>query len=1128
MLAGVAVATVAPAYADDPVPGAQTVGDSLFPNQGNGGYDVSHYDIDFRVDVTVSGTHNAQSSTNLPNAQATIQAATTGPPLSSFSLDFQGSSTNLAGSTLNVDSVTVNGVAASFTRTENTTTSNATTDVHKLVVTPATPVDGAFTTVVTYHGAPVRHQDTDGSSEGWNNTTDGATFLNQPVGSMTLFPNNNTPRDKATYTFTINAPTTLTSSNLATGGGTPHPAGVVSNGELVSKTVNGDRTTWVWDEAEPMASELSLVSVGRYDIYESDIHLELSNRTIHEWTFIDPAISQANQTTTLSTRAQLKALLDFYETKYGPYPGNSTGLVTDVVPSAINYALETQDRPFFPNAASRGTTYHEIMHQWWGDAVAPTDWNDITLNEGPAQYSEFQFPYEGAGSTNTSTETANFNLYTSRSPTSGTFSVAPAAMTQASQLFGSQVYEKGSMTLEALRTLIGAADFETLMRSYQTTYGGGQIAGRRTAAFEAMAESISGRDLTAFFNAWWYTTGKPPWPAKFNLSLTGPSALVAPLTPVTYTLTSRNTGKVAQTGSIVSVDLSDVLDDTTVVTLPANSSLDGNTLTWNVPSTAVGATSTADLQLLVKPTALGSTLAAVASATTLGGTCIDCAPSVVVGALPVLPSLAPLISGTATVGNQLTATTTGWLLGTLFDYQWLVDDTPVAGATSSTYTPPASAAGLAVKVRVTGSNALLAPVTLISAPTAAVAKATLASSAPTISGTQQAGLPLTVDPGAWEPGTVFTYQWTNGGANISGATGPLYYPTAGQTVAVTVTGTKFGFNNLTRTSTTTTAPIPAGALNSTPTPTFNATPKVGTVLVPALGLWDDGTTLTFQWAVNGVNVTGGAGTGATFTPTVAQLGGTVTVAVTGSKPGLPPVTRPSAPSAPIDLGTQVLQPTPTITGTAKVAAPLTAVPGTWDSGTTLALQWTVDGSNVAGATTSTYTPVAADLGKPITVKVTSTRNGYTTVTKESVASAPVALGDLVLTPTPTFGGASPQVGVTFTADPGTWDSGVSIAYQWTADGTDIPGATAINYVVGVGDLGKAIAVKVTGSKAGYNSVTKTSSGRLCHRAGRPGFYPGPDHHGYAAGGPVTHGGPGDVGRRGGPRLPVDRRRHRRP
>ena len=57
------------------------------------------------------------------------------------------------------------------------------------------------------------------------------------------------------------------------------------------------------------------------------------------------------------------------------------------------------------------------------------------------------------------------------------------------------------------------------MRQYQLTYGSGQITGRRTAVFEDLAESISGRDLTAFFQTWWFTTGKPAWPAKFNLGL---------------------------------------------------------------------------------------------------------------------------------------------------------------------------------------------------------------------------------------------------------------------------------------------------------------------------------------------------------------------------------------------------------------------------------------------------------------------------------------------------------------------------------------------------------------------------------------------------------------------------------
>ncbi|KQW49401.1 hypothetical protein ASC77_12080 [Nocardioides sp. Root1257] len=1066
----------APAFAADPVAGAQTAGDSLFPNQGNGGYDVSHYDINFRVDVAIATTHNGPSTTNLPNATATIDATTTGAPLSSYSFDFQGTSTTLAASTLNVDSVTVNGVPATFERIENTTIPDATTDKHKLVITPASPVSGEFTTVVKYSGQPVVHRDTDNSIEGWNNTVDGATFVNQPVGSMTLFPNNDTPRDKATYTWTVNAPTTLSTSNIAVGGDRTYQAGVVSNGELLSRTPSDDgtRTTWVWDQKEQQASELSFFSVGRYDIYTSDIVLA-SGRTIPEWTFIDPALSQANQATTLGTRAQLKALLDFYETKYGPYPGNSTGLVTDNT-TGINYALETQDRPFFPSSASRGTTYHEIMHQWWGDAVAPTDWNDITLNEGPAQYSEFQFPYESAGSSTTTTEQQNFALYTSRSATSGTFAVAPAAMTDAGDLFGQQVYEKGSFTLEALRTAIGAADFETLMRQYQQTYGGGQISGRRTAAFEAMAESISGRDLSSFFQTWWFTSGKPAWPVKFNLDLAGPTTQVNAGDAVTYTLSARNTGKVAMpaSGTVITVDLADVLDDASIGTLPAGTTLDGTTLTWTVPATALSATSSVAIPVTVNSATTGNTLKAVARASTLGGTCLDCAPSVTVGTAPISPAPVPTITGgTPTVGAPLTADTTGWADGTAFAYQWFVDGTPVPGATSASYTPTFDAVGLAATVKVTGTQAGFNSTSTTSAATGAIGRATMATSTPTIVGTPQAGQPLTVSTGTWTPGTVFTYAWRNNGTAITGATGPVYYPTAGQVVSVTVTGTRSGFTTASSTSAATDA-VPAGpALAQTPTPVLDGTPKVGAPFEPSLGLWDTGTVLTFQWAANGTNVTGAAGTGATITPTAAQLGRTLTLTVTGTKPGLTPVVRVTASgSAPIANGTQVLQPTPTITGTPRAGSASTGVPGTWDSGTTRTYQWLVDGTPVDGATTTSYTPTLDQIGKALTFQVTSKKTAYDDVVKTSAPSTIVGLAQ-TLTPKPTITG-TPKVDVVLAADPGTWDDGTTLAYQWFADGDAVDGATGSTYTPGAGQAGAVITVAVTSTKAGYETATRTS------------------------------------------------------
>ena len=68
-----AVITAAPAYAVDPVAGGQTASppDSLFPNQGNSGYDVSHYDINFAADFTPSTTNGAVGTSTI-NATTTV------------------------------------------------------------------------------------------------------------------------------------------------------------------------------------------------------------------------------------------------------------------------------------------------------------------------------------------------------------------------------------------------------------------------------------------------------------------------------------------------------------------------------------------------------------------------------------------------------------------------------------------------------------------------------------------------------------------------------------------------------------------------------------------------------------------------------------------------------------------------------------------------------------------------------------------------------------------------------------------------------------------------------------------------------------------------------------------------
>jgi hypothetical protein len=124
---------------------------------------------------------------------------------------------------------------------------------------------------------------------------------------------------------------------------------------------------------------------------------------------------------------------------------------------------------------------------------------------------------------------------------------------------------------------------------------------------------------------------------------------------------------------------------------------------------------------------------------------------------------------------------------------------------------------------------------------------------------------------------------------------------------------------------------------------------------------------------------------------------------------------------------------------------------------------------------STYTPGAADVGKVVTVKVTGTKPGFTPATKESAPTAAVAKGTLALTPTPTVIG-TPRFGQTLTAGPGTWDPGVTFTYQWLADGIPVAGAVGSGYLLKVSDVGRSIVVFVTGSRAGYSSVTRISGG----------------------------------------------------
>jgi aminopeptidase N len=459
-------------------PGSPGIGDPYYPDYGNGGYDVGHYDIRLRY----------WPSTDQLTGTTTILATAT-QDLTSFDLDF----------VLDVSSVRVNNRPASYARQGD----------HELVVTPARTLHAgdAMTVVVVYSGIPSSVQ-----AEGftaWVHLPDGALAEGEPEIAWWWFPSNDHPRDKATFDISVLVPdgTSVLSNGLLTRRAQPELLGW---------------SRWSYREVWPMATYLAFVDIGQYDV-----HVDTSASGQPIITAYSLALGVAEGNAARADVERTDEVVDWESGLFGPYPFEARGGV--VVPSrTLFFALENQTRPvydglFWARGDAMYVVVHENAHEWFGDSVSVYNWADIWLNEGFASYAEWLWSQsQGEG-----TAQELFDFTYAQHPADDPFWQVTIGDPGVAHEFDTPVYDRGAMALHALRLAVGDDAFFTILRTWaaQHAHGNGTV-----AQFEALAQAISGQDLGALFTAWLFTPSRPDLGASGS-----PAAAVAPHQPASWT-----------------------------------------------------------------------------------------------------------------------------------------------------------------------------------------------------------------------------------------------------------------------------------------------------------------------------------------------------------------------------------------------------------------------------------------------------------------------------------------------------------------------------------------------------------------------------------------------------------------
>jgi aminopeptidase N len=397
--------------------------------------------------------------------------------IQSLRLDLMNQTANRQGKGMLVDEIKVADMPVTYTHQND-----------ELIIQLPKPsnTNASIVFTISYHGIPF-----DGLIIGPTKFGDRSFFCeNWPNKTRHWLPTVDHPSDKATSEFIVTAPAHYK---------------VISNGLLLEESDLGNHTRLThWKQSVPVSCWLFVLGVSDFAVKYVD---QFNGKSIQSWVY-----PQNRKAGFYDFDEPTKKVLEFFSSYVGPYAYEKLANIQSVnsgggmeTSSAIFYGekLITGKR----DERTRDVVIHEIAHQWFGNAVTESTWDDAWLSEGFATFFTLLF-IEHAYGKDAYTKgiiKAKKSVFEMAIKMPG-FSIVSPRSAEKEPVTSGITYQKGAWVLHMLRNLVGDANFKKGIQTYYATY---YNANATTDDFRTIMEKTSGKDLKVFFKQWLYQPINP-------------------------------------------------------------------------------------------------------------------------------------------------------------------------------------------------------------------------------------------------------------------------------------------------------------------------------------------------------------------------------------------------------------------------------------------------------------------------------------------------------------------------------------------------------------------------------------------------------------------------------------------